>query len=164
MLGANPIPLWGEVMKPDEFIAMLLPAAKSTEEETGIPAAFTVAQGALESSWGGSKLAQQAKNIFSIKADPSWKGAFLMMDSIEVVQGKRVMIPAKWRLYESLEQCCLDRSEFFKRNKRYAHCFAEKTADGWARAVQAAGYATDPAYADKIISVMRSHNLIEEAK
>ncbi len=146
-------------MKPDEFIAWLLPAAKATEAATGIPAAFTVAQGALESSWGASKLAQQAKNIFSIKADTAWKGATLSMDSIEVVQGRRVMTPCLWRVYASLDDCCTDRAAFFRRNQRYAHCFAETAADGWARAVQAAGYATDPAYADKIISVMRAHKL-----
>lgn len=146
-------------MKPDEFIAVMMPAARASQALTGIPASFTVAQGALESSWGGSKLAEQAMNLFSIKADMSWAGPVVMMDSAEVVNGKRVMLPARWRKYSSWQACMDDRARFFRDNPRYAHCFSEKTGEGWAHAVQAAGYATDPAYADKIISVMRAHSL-----
>jgi flagellar protein FlgJ len=147
-------------MSPSEFIAAMLPAAQASERLTGIPAAFTVAQAALESTWGGSQLARDAMNLFSIKADRSWAGPVVLMNSAEVVNGKRVMLPARWRKYPSWQACMDDRARFFKANPRYEHCLTEKTAEGWARAVQAAGYATDPAYADKIIAVMRSHKLI----
>lgn len=147
-------------MKPDEFIAAMMPAAQASEKLTGIPAAFTVAQGALESSWGGSKLAQDAMNLFSIKAGRAWAGPVVLMDSAEVINGKRVMMPARWRKYASWQACMDDRAKFFADNPRYSHCFAEKTAEGWAHAVQAAGYATDPVYADKIIGVMRAHKLV----
>lgn len=146
-------------MKPGEFIAALEPAARISMAATGIPASFTIAQGALESTWGESELAQQARNLFSVKADQSWHGPFLLMNSAEVVMGKRVMMPARWRVYADWQACLDDRAAFFRNNPRYAHCFAETTGEGWARAVTAAGYATDPAYADKIISVMHAHGL-----
>lgn len=146
-------------MTPAEFIAALLPAAKACEAATGIPAGFTVAQAALESAWGGSQLARMAKNLFSVKADRGWHGPVYMHDSSEVVNGNRVMLPANWRLYSTWQECIDDRSNFFRSNPRYAHCFEQKTGEGWAKAVQAAGYATDPDYAHKIIATMRAHGL-----
>lgn len=146
-------------MTPGEFIAAIVPAARASMRTSGIPASFTIAQAALESSWGSSALAQQARNLFSVKADRAWHGPTVDMDSAEWVMGKRVMMPAHWRAYPTWQACLDDRAAFFRANPRYAHCFAERTGGGWARAVAGAGYATDPAYADKIIAVMNSHGL-----
>jgi flagellar protein FlgJ len=52
-----------------------------------------------------------------------------------------------------------DHAQFFLHNPRYRSCFREKTGEGWARAAAAAGYATDPAYADKLIAIIRGRNL-----
>lgn len=147
-------------MTPSEFIDQLAPAARACHLATGIPASFTLVQAALESSWGRSDLAVKARNIFSVKADRSWTGPILWMNSAEFVKGKRIMLPAKWRVYDSWQACLDDRVAFFRRNPRYAHCFDQKTGEGWARAVQAAGYATDPNYADKLIAMINGRNLI----
>lgn len=146
-------------MAPDQFIADLLPAARTCHRQTGIPASFTIAQAALESAWGASKLAKRGCNLFGVKADRAWKGPAIYMDTAEVINGQRMMVPAAWRCYDGWLPCLIDRAEFFKRNPRYAACWRETTGEGWARAVAAAGYATDPDYAAKIISVIRAHNL-----
>ena len=146
-------------MPPTAFLDLLLPAARECHRITGIPASFTLAQAALESGWGASKLAGQGRNLFGVKADRSWKGETLDMLTTEVVRGKRIKVMAKWRVYPTWSACMLDRAEFFRRNPRYSKCWAEKTGEGWVRAVAAAGYATDPEYAEKVIAVIRGRNL-----
>lgn len=146
-------------MKPQDFLDMLLPAAQECQRLHGIPASFTLAQAALESSWGASKLANSGCNLFGVKADPAWHGPVTVIQTREVLNGQSVMVPAKWRCYVDWRECLDDRAAFFQRNKRYAACFNQTTGEGWARAVAAAGYATDPDYAEKVIGVMRGRNL-----
>lgn len=146
-------------MKPEEFIAKIAPAAQACQKMSGIPASFTIAQAALESAWGTSKLSTLANNLFGVKADRGWKGATASMNTAEYINGKRFIVPAEWRLYRTWGECLADRANFFRVNKRYAKCFAEKTGEGWARAVAAAGYATDPLYAKKLIATINARKL-----
>ena len=81
-----------------------------------------------------------------------------MMPTREFVNGKPVMETAKWRCYIDLFHCLADRATFFQKNRRYAKCWQETTGEGWARAVAAAGYATDPEYANKIVAVANQVN------
>lgn len=148
-------------MKPADFIAAIAPAAQACQRASGIPASFTIAQAALESSWGGSQLARSGFNLFGVKADESWHGAITMMDTKEFEHGKPVMVPAKWRCYRTWGECLADRAEFFRKNHHYAACFKETTGHGWARAVAAAGYATDPDYAEKLIAVIDGRRLTQ---
>ncbi|TFW17974.1 glycoside hydrolase family 73 protein [Duganella callida] len=168
-------------MKPDDFIAQLAPAAVASAKVTGIPASFVVAQAALESGWGTAKPAVNALNLFNIKADASWTGAAWQMASQEYVAGRTVLVPAKWRMYPSWQASVEDHAAFLKKNKRYAACFAPPdwtspagrqllvkcgnsaalARPAWfAMQIAAAGYATDPAYLDKVLQVLRGHNLI----
>ena len=148
-------------MSPAAFIAMVGPAARASAALTKIPASFTLAQAALESGWGTSRTALMAHNLFNIKADPSWHGPTYSMPSTEHIDGKDVVLPAAWRMYPDFKGCIDDRARFFGENPRYAACFRETTGEGWARAVAAAGYATDPDYAAKVIATMHSHNLTQ---
>ncbi len=146
-------------MRADDFIVAIAPAARAAHKASGIPASFTLAQAALESGWGASKLAKLGCNLFGVKADKAWKGAVLMMQTREVINGKSVMEMARWRQYPDWAACLADRVEFFKRNPRYSACFKETTGAGWCRAVAAAGYATDPEYAAKLIAMINYRNL-----
>jgi len=148
-------------MKPDEFIAKISQAAQASAKTTGIPAGFSIAQAALESGWGTSRTTQAANNLFNIKADKSWTGPVWQMASTEHLGGKDVLVPARWRVYADWQDCFNDRAKFFKDNPRYAACFKAVRSEAWARAVAAAGYATDPLYADKLIATMKSHNLTQ---
>lgn len=146
-------------MKPQEFLDQIVPAAMACHRATGIPASFTLAQAALESGWGASKLAQRGFNLFGVKADRAWKGPTINMDTGEVINGKRVVVPAMWRAYPDWLACLNDRAAFFRKNPRYAKCFTETAGEGWCRAVAAAGYATDPDYANKLLGMIRARNL-----
>ncbi len=138
-------------MPPTAFLAMLVPAAQACQRATGIPASFTLAQAALESGWGARA---PGNNLFGIKADRAWKGPTVDVPTHEVIKGKRVAIVDKFRAYPDMAASIADRADFFRKNKRYAACFKETTGIGWARAVAAAGYATDPKYVDTLIAVM----------
>lgn len=146
-------------MRPEAFLDMLVGPARECQRLTGIPASFTLAQAALESAWGASKLAHSGCNLFGVKADKSWKGPVTVIPTREFINDKPVMESAKWRCYRDWAECLADRAEFFRKNKRYAACFKETTGEGWARAVAAAGYATDPEYAAKLVGVIRGRNL-----
>jgi flagellar rod assembly protein/muramidase FlgJ len=143
------------------FIALIGPAAQSAMQSTGVPASFTVAEAALESGWGESQLARDGKNLFGVKADPAWHGDVLTLNTREFLNGSWVMIPARWRKYANWQECMDDHAAFLHQNHRYSTCFKCQTGESFAQAVAQAGYATDPTYAEKLISIIRAHGLDE---
>ena len=150
-------------MTPAAFIAMVAPAARASMALTKIPASFTIAQAALESGWGTSRPALMAHNLFDIKDDPAWHGPTYHMPSEETVSGKTVVQDAYWRMYPDFQACIEDRAKYFdpRVNPRYAACWHETTGEGWARAVAAAGYATDVDYASKLIALIHDRDLAQ---
>ncbi len=146
-------------MKPVEFIALIGPSAQATAERTGVFASITIAQAALESGWGKSGLAKVGKNLFGIKADSRWRGDTLTLQTKEFIRGQWVVVPAEWRKYASWQESLDDHAAFLKQNLRYRPCFQCLTAEAFAYALAKAGYATDPAYADKVINLMNQHKL-----
>jgi flagellar rod assembly protein/muramidase FlgJ len=148
-------------VNPSEFIMRLTTAAVASSKATGVPTSITIAQAALESGWGESALAKTGNNLFGIKADSLWRGQTLTMNTKEFIKGQWVVVPALWRKYPSWQASIDDHAAFLKRNPRYKACFACASAPAFARALAQAGYATDPAYADKVIDVMKQHNLMD---
>jgi len=146
-------------MNAQEFIKLIGPAAQESAKTTGVPASFTVAEAALESGWGASQLASQGKNLFGVKADPAWHGDVLTLNTRECLHGTWVMVPARWRKYADWQACMDDHAAFLHQNRRYAPCFAYTTGAAFARAVAQVGYATDPDYAAKLVSVIDQHQL-----
>ena len=147
-------------MTPDEFIARIGPAAHTCMADTGISAAFTIAQGALESAWGGSGLCRSANNLFGVKADLSWTGDILDLPTRECIRGQWVTVMAHWRKYNDWQHCIEDHAQFFTENPRYATALESRDdPEEFARLIQIAGYATDPDYAHKIAQVIHAHGL-----
>ena len=147
-------------MIPAEFIMRLSIPAMESQRKSGVPASITIAQAALESAWGESGLAKAGNNLFGIKADSLWRGQTLTMNTKEFIKGQWVVVPALWRKYPSWQASIDDHAAFLKRNPRYKACFACTSAPAFAKALAQAGYATDPTYADKVIGVMKQHNLM----
>ncbi|MDE2470909.1 MAG: glucosaminidase domain-containing protein [Bradyrhizobium sp.] len=147
-------------MTPQQFIAAIAPAAQTSAGQTKIPASFTVAEAALESGWGASLLAQNGFNLFGVKADPSWAGPVLMMETTEYVRGLPVKQMAKWRRYASWLESINDHARFLLDNPRYEPAF-EFWHNGilFGREIANCGYATDPAYGDKIAEIITAHSL-----
>jgi flagellar protein FlgJ len=143
-------------MTPDDFIKAVSPAAKASSKTTKIPASFTVAQAALESAWGAHC---PGYNLFGIKANSSWHGPVTSQVTHEVVNGKTIEITANFRAYADWLGSITDHAQFLLTNKRYQPAFAYTTGALFAQAVAAAGYATDPLYAQKIVSIIKKYGL-----
>ncbi len=143
-------------MTPKDFISAVAPAARASAAKTHIPASFTVAEGALESGWG---VHAPGMNLFGIKADPSWHGAVTIQRTREFLRGAWTFVDARFRAYTDWLGSIEDHAAFLLSNPRYKLAFAHSDGESFARAIAAAGYATDPQYADKIIAIIRAHNL-----
>ena len=145
-------------MQKDAFFAMAVGPAQASQKETGVPASVTLAQAILESGWGDNHLGD-ACNYFGIKAqsgEPS-----VTMRTREVVGGKSVDVDAAFRSFASVEECFAAHGHFLRDNSRYAKAFQAADGESFARAIAAAGYATDPKYADLLVEIIRENNLAQ---
>jgi LysM repeat protein len=117
-----------------------------------VPASITLAQGLFESGFGNSPLAKNANNHFGIKCH-EWKGETYYHDDDAPQEC--------FRKYTSAADSYQDHALFLKNRKRYAKCFELEITDyaGWARELKAAGYATLPTYAERIVSVIERFSL-----
>ena len=123
------------------------------QQQYGIPASITLAQGLLESRAGRSRLATQGNNHFGIKCHgQAWDGGKIYADDDERNEC--------FRSYRSADDSFEDHARFLKQ-KRYAPLFKLKVTDykGWARTLRQCGYATDKRYADKLIDIIESYEL-----
>ncbi len=143
------------------FISQHSAAAKATEAATGIPAAFMLSQSALETGWGKKEImgadGTPANNLFGIKVGASWKGAVAEVMTTEYINGKAQRVLQKFRAYASHAESFADYAKLIKGSPRYAGVVAAGAdAKGFAQGLQRAGYATDPAYADKLARVINT--------
>jgi len=156
-LPSRPQELPAHPLTQDEFITAIGPAAKACAARTKVPASVTVAQAALESSWGAHA---PGMNLFGIKADPSWHGPVTMQPTHEDVGGRRIEITAPFRAYSSWEGSINDHAAFLVGNPRYRPAFSCISGPDFAEAIARCGYATDPLYATKLKSLISAHNLV----
>ncbi len=131
---------------------------------TRIPASITLSQAILESRFGTSLLAQHANNHFGIKSNPHWDGDDRHCTySYEWSSRREGMYPAFscFRRYPNIEAGYTGHSNFLTDRPRYAGLFELSPLDwrAWAEGLQAAGYATDPEYAAKLIDLVERYNL-----
>jgi len=120
---------------------------------SGVPASITLAQGILESRSGLSALAAEGNNHFGIKCHKDWKGKTMRIDDDRRNEC--------FRVYDSAEESFRDHSDFLRYWDRYKFLFDFDTKDyeSWAYGLKKAGYATDPAYPQKLIQIIEENNL-----
>lgn len=142
-------------MTPEQFVATNLQSAKNAEAETGVPYLVALAQSALESGWGKKA---PGNNLFGIRADKSWAGEKVAITTKEFIGGKMVTLKGQmFRAYPTTEGSFKDWGRFLWVNPRYRAAFAVKNdPEKFARAIAAAGYATDPKYGDKLVQMIAS--------
>lgn len=144
----------------DAFVDRLAGPAQAASATTGIPARFIVGQAALESGWGKREIratdGSTSYNVFGIKANKGWTGRTVSALTTEYVNGTPRRVVAKFRAYDSYEHAMTDYANLLKNNPRYAGVLsASRSVEGFAHGMQKAGYATDPNYAKKLISIMQ---------
>ena len=135
------------------YVKKYAPAATKNMRFFKIPASITLAQGILESGYGEGTLAKKANNHFGIKCHKEWKGKSITHDDDEKDEC--------FRSYKNPLRSYRDHSLFLVDRDRYSSLFTLNRKDykGWALGLKAAGYATDPKYADKLISLIERFNL-----
>ena len=135
-----------------DYIDRWKDVAISEQELHGIPASITLAQGLLESGAGSSRLATEGNNHFGIKCHKDWQGETMLRDDDAPNEC--------FRVYESAHESFADHSRFLLR-KRYESLFLLPVDDykGWAHGLKQCGYATDPNYANRLISIIERYSL-----
>ncbi|MFZ1257943.1 MAG: phage tail tip lysozyme [Candidatus Saccharimonas sp.] len=140
-----------------EFVDKYVDYAYQVGKERSIPWEIILTEGGWESGWGASGLTVKANNFFGIKAGSSWTGKTITMPTKEFVNGTYITVMAPFRAYDSPKDSFNDYADFIHNNSRYAEALKYKNdPDGFIRAVAAAGYATDPNYAENIIRAKAS--------
>jgi flagellar protein FlgJ len=146
-----------------DFVNKIWPYAAEASRSTGIPATFLVAQAALETGWGRSEPrradGQPSYNVFGIKAGRSWTGPTVEATTTEYVDGSAQRQVERFRAYGSYAEAFADYANLIATSSRYAAVVGTADAASFARGLQKAGYASDPAYADKLTRIIGGQTL-----
>lgn len=148
----------------EEFITEIKEGAIENFNKYKILPSITIAQGILESSWGQSVLANDYNNLFGIKADNSWNGESVELETLEY---SNTIIRGKFRSYDNIVNSIVDHGQFLVENSRYAEAglFKSNTYMVQAQSLEDAGYATiqnengEKVYADRLIEIIKQYNL-----
>ena len=136
----------------EDYISEFSRIAVEQQEDYGIPASITLAQGLLESSAGRSPLATKGNNHFGIKCHNTWDGETMYRDDDAPNEC--------FRVYNTPQESYIDHSKFLKRS-RYKSLYDLEITDyqNWAKGLSKCGYATDPQYADKLVAIIERYAL-----
>ncbi|SES80218.1 flagellar assembly peptidoglycan hydrolase FlgJ [Thorsellia anophelis] len=142
-----------------DFMNKLSGPAHLASKDTGIHPHLILAQAALESGWGKSEIktatGETSHNLFGIKAGKSWKGKVTEIVTTEFIDGAYTKVRAKFRVYNDYQHALSDYVDLLTKNPRYQSVLTAPNAEQAAIEIQRAGYATDPKYANKLITIIK---------
>jgi flagellar protein FlgJ len=143
---------------PQAFIDGLLPLAEDAARELGVAPRVLLAQAALETGWGrhiAGDSRGSSNNLFNIKAGADWDGPAVRVSTLEYRDGVAQRESAAFRAYASRAESFADYVALINRSPRYqAARAAAADPAAYLQELQRAGYATDPAYADKVMDIL----------
>jgi len=144
-----------------QFVRSLEPLATEAGKSLGVAPDTLIAQAALETGWGrnipANAAGQSSYNLFGVKAVDSWGGASAAATTTEFDQGTATSTPALFRSYDSASQSVNDYVSLLQGSARYAGAVGTGAdVQAFASALQRGGYATDPAYANKLVATAAS--------
>jgi flagellar protein FlgJ len=145
----------------EQFVRKHQAAAQEAAAASGLDANHILGQAALESGWGKHEIRMPdgsgSHNLFGIKATSDWKGKVAEVTTTEYYGGVARRVTAKFKAYDSYADAFKDHARLLTTRPRYTQQLAQAdTARGFANGLQKAGYATDPAYADKLTKVINT--------
>ena len=151
--------------KQSHFLSAIKQGAMDGAKEGVLPS-ITAAQAILESGWGSSELAKAPNNnLFGIKDSEDWNGESVTVLTQEYVNGGYITVNAAFRKYASWNDSVVDHAKFFTstewRKNNYRKVVNETDYRIAAQELKNAGYATDPGYAGKLISLIEAYKLYE---
>ncbi len=155
----QPVVSGGQSDKSHPFINRMLRPAMQAAQLSGIHPHLILAQAALESGWGKREIltddGKPSHNLFGIKATGDWQGKTTEITTTEFINGEKRKVKAEFRVYDSYTDALADYTSLLKNNPRYTQVARSASPEQGARALQAGGYATDPAYASKLINIIQ---------
>lgn len=142
------------------FLKEMVQHAKAASQSTGLPSHLMLGQAALETGWGKKEIkaadGTPSYNLFGIKATGNWQGKVVEATTTEYINGVKQKRIEKFRAYDNYADSFKDFANMMKSNPRYQQVVANThNVEHYAQAMQNAGYATDPAYAKKLSSVIQ---------
>lgn len=145
----------------EEFVRALAPHAEAAGRKLGLDPDLLLAQAALETGWGKHMIRDRdgdsSFNLFGIKAGSGWAGDRIRVSTLEYEGGVARRELAPFRAYESYSHSFNDYVDFLQSRPRYARALRNAgNPESYIRSLQGAGYATDPRYADKVLSIMNN--------
>lgn len=151
-----------ESVTKEGFIEKIAPYAQELGQAYGVKPSIILSQAILESDFGQSKLAKKYKNLFGVKAYGN--APKVSLDTKEFVDEKWITIKGEFRVYATWNESMDDHTKLFVEGvdwnpELYKEVFTSKDYKEAAKAVQDAGYATDPDYAEKLIHVIEQYHL-----
>ena len=151
-------PTWSD---PQSFARDIWPHAERAGRKLNVAPEAIVAQAALETGWGAHVMpdarGENSFNLFGIKAGGGWQGDQVSRRTLEFENGVPRPQHAQFRAYDDVSATFADYADFLTDNPRYREVSGHgNDVAGFANALQSAGYATDPQYADKITRVVNS--------
>jgi flagellar protein FlgJ len=152
------------IQSAEDFVRQLHPYAEQAAKELGVEPKVILAQAALETGWGRSLIknsnGSNSFNLFNIKADKSWQGKQAQVPTLEFEQGIAKKVNAGFRSYASFQESFQDYVAFIKNNPRYGDALKQAgNGERYLHELQRAGYATDPNYANKIMSIYHGNTM-----
>jgi peptidoglycan hydrolase FlgJ len=151
---------------PDDFVAGIMPYAQEAAKKLNLDPDVLVAQAALETGWGKHLIhdaqGNNSFNLFNIKATDSWQGKKVTVSTLEYDKGIAKKENANFRSYNSYADSFADYVKLISESPRYEKAKSlVNDASAYLDALQEGGYATDPKYADKIKSVLKSEAITQ---
>jgi flagellar protein FlgJ len=149
---------------PAEFVDHVMPTLRRAAADLGVDPLGLLAQAALESGWG-QRMPHTADgassfNLFGIKAGEEWTGARVVTDTVEFSNGVATQRRTAFRAYGSIEESVADFANLLKNSPRYRNAVAAgRDAQAYVEGIGKSGYATDPAYANKLNQILKSSTL-----
>lgn len=154
-------PVNHEILGAERFSKVMAKHAKEASQVSGIPSKFMLGQAALESGWGKRQIKGQdgsySYNLFGIKAGSDWDGKVAEAMTTEYINGVKHKRIEKFRAYDSYTESFKDFAKLMLDSPRYNKVIANlNNPTQYANELQKAGYATDPNYAKKLVSVIKN--------
>ncbi|MEE6710653.1 glucosaminidase domain-containing protein [Pediococcus acidilactici] len=141
------------------FVNGIVADVMSVCQSNNLYASVAMAQAVVESAYGSSTLAQEAHNLFGIKADSTWHGATYTKNTQEVINGRTVTISAAFRKYDSFKDSIADYAKKLESRPQYVNAFSNHAHNyvESVKAIKAGGYATAPTYVSSIVNCINNY-------
>lgn len=152
---------------PKNFVENIYPHALKAAEKLAVDPETLIAQAALETGWGKYVLdsadGESSNNVFNIKTNQDWQGSSVSVSALEYKDGLAVKENSRFKKYESIQDSFDDYAKLISQNPRYQEAASESDPKNYLRGLQSAGYATDPDYAEKIMTLYEA-DVIQSAR